>query len=60
MLFPNGSVDVALDDKLRGRLIGALAALRAAENSENVGRSHNSRARCRGCGFRQVCGDALV
>ena len=60
LLFPNGSLDVAFDDQLRGRLLDALAALRAAEYSEDVSRSHNSCARCRGCGFRRVCSDALA
>jgi CRISPR-associated exonuclease Cas4 len=60
LLYQNTSLDVTFDDQLRSRLFDALATLRAAEQSEDVGRSHNSRARCRGCGFRRVCGDSLA
>jgi CRISPR-associated exonuclease Cas4 len=60
LAYPNGSREVAFDDQLRRRLLHALGALRAAEESVDLDRSHNSRVRCRGCGFRQVCDDSLV
>ena len=60
LLFPNGSLDLEFDEELRGRLVNALATLGAPERLALGGRSHNSRARCRGGGFRQVCGDSLV
>ncbi len=44
---------------LERRTLAVLAALRADLSAEEVHRSHNSPARCRGCGFREVCDEAL-
>ncbi len=44
---------------LERRTLAVLAALRADLAAEEVHRSHNSPARCRGCGFREVCDEAL-
>jgi len=60
LLYQNRSVDVPFDDELRVRLLGALAELKSAELMGDVPRSHNSPARCRGCGFRQLCRDSLA
>ncbi|MCX6624785.1 MAG: hypothetical protein NTY38_27730 [Acidobacteria bacterium] len=53
-------MEVLVDDQLRARLLDAMAELKSAEAMNDVARSHNSPARYRGCGFRQVCRDSLA
>ena len=60
LLYQNRSVEIPFDDQLRGRLHDAVAELKSAEVMSDVARSHNSPARCRGCGFRQACRDSLA
>jgi CRISPR-associated exonuclease Cas4 len=45
---------------LERRTLALLAEMRADREAEAVHRSHNSPARCRGCGFREGCEEALV
>jgi len=40
-------------------LLDLLDTIRADETAADVPRSHNSAARCRGCGFNEVCDEAL-
>ena len=60
LLYQNRSLKILYDDQLRARLFDAVAELRSAEAMDDVPRSHNSPARCRGCGFRQACRDSLA
>jgi CRISPR-associated exonuclease Cas4 len=60
LLYQNRSVEIPFDDELRVRLLDALAELKSADVMSDVPRSHNSPARCRGCGFRQACRDSLA
>jgi CRISPR-associated exonuclease Cas4 len=60
LLYQNRSLEVLYDDRLRRKLLDAVAELRSAEAMDDVARSHNSPARCRGCGFRQSCRDSLA
>ena len=60
LLYLNRSLEIAFDDQLRRRLFGALGELKTAEAMSDVPRSHNSPARCRGCGFRKTCPDSLA
>jgi CRISPR-associated exonuclease Cas4 len=57
--YANRTIDVPFDDDLRTRLASALASIRRAEMLPDVVRSHNYAARCRGCGHRSVCDQAL-
>ena len=54
ILYQNRSLEVPFDDQLRARLLDAIAELKSADLMSDVPRSHNSPARCRGCGFRQA------
>lgn len=45
---------------LEAELWELLESIRADGDSEEVARSHTSTARCRACGFREVCGEALT
>jgi CRISPR-associated exonuclease Cas4 len=60
ILYQNRSPEIAFDDQLRSKLLDAIAELESAELMSDVARSHNSPARCRGCGFRQACRDSLA
>ena len=51
LLFQNRSLEVLFDDRLRSKLLDTVAELKSAEAMCNVARSHNSPARCRGCGL---------
>jgi CRISPR-associated exonuclease Cas4 len=60
LLFQNRSLEVLFDDQLCARLLDAVAELKSAEAMADFARSHNSPARCRGCGFRHACRDSLT
>ncbi len=45
---------------LEAELRELLAAMRADDGAANVARSHESVARCRGCGFREICEESLI
>ena len=45
---------------LESELIELLEAMRANAEAEEVARSHSSAARCRACGFREVCEESLA
>jgi CRISPR-associated exonuclease Cas4 len=52
------AVDYTAD--LEKELLAVLGAVRADAEADDVARSHSSAARCRACGFREVCGESLV
>jgi CRISPR-associated exonuclease Cas4 len=45
---------------LEAELLVLLDQMRAEAEAEDVARSHSSPARCRACGFREVCEESLV
>jgi len=51
---------VELTDELRARLLDTLAAMRRDLTARPVARSHAEPRRCRACGYREECGQALV
>ena len=46
--------------ELESELFGLLDEMREDAEADDVERSHDSAARCRSCGFREVCEDRLV
>jgi CRISPR-associated exonuclease Cas4 len=46
-------------DELRARLIDLMDAMRRAASEDDVARSHAEPPRCRACGYRAECGQAL-
>jgi len=58
--YPDRTLDIPFDDRLRAELAAALQALHEASRQPDVSRSHNNAARCRACGFRDRCGQSLV
>jgi CRISPR-associated exonuclease Cas4 len=57
--YANGWVDVPFDAALRRQLLTTIDQMRTLRSSTDVRRSHASAGRCRGCGFRSRCTDAL-
>jgi CRISPR-associated exonuclease Cas4 len=51
---------VPWDAALRRRLLVALEDMRAGAAADDVARSHEQPARCRGCSVREFCDDALA
>ena len=54
--------DFAIDytPALETALLDILAEMRRDERRKNVDCSHNSAARCRGCGYRKICDQGLA
>lgn len=57
--YRDREVRVNYTRELRGRLLSLLGEMRKARESESVHRNHSQAARCAGCGFNEVCGEAL-
>lgn len=51
---------IQFTDELRARLLDTLAAMRRALGARDVARDHAEPQRCRACGYRAVCGQALL
>jgi len=50
---------IDLTDGLRARVIALMDAMRRNTRARDVARSHTEPARCRACGYRAECGQAL-
>jgi CRISPR-associated exonuclease Cas4 len=57
--YPDRSYVVEFTAALERQVLGLLEQMRAEAEAEDVHRSHNSAARCRGCGYQEVCDEAL-
>ena len=57
--YADKTLAVDFTPELEGELRAVLDNLRADGEAEDVARSHTSPARCRACGFREVCGESL-
>jgi len=58
--YPKRDFAVDYTPQLEAALLDQLAEMRRDEMRSDVPRSHNSVARCRGCGFRKVCDQSLA
>ncbi len=58
--YPQRDFAVDYTPELEAALLDQLAEMRRDETRSDVGRSHQSVARCRGCGFRRVCNQSLI
>lgn len=47
-------------DELRETLLSLLAEMREARRDEDVHRSHDERARCAACSYREICDESLA
>jgi CRISPR-associated exonuclease Cas4 len=57
--YPNRTFAVDYTPELEQSLLDVIAGIRIHEGQAQVNRSHQSPARCRGCGFREVCDQRL-
>ena len=57
--YEDATVSVNYTEALRDELLATLSAMRRATRARDVPRSHEEPARCRACGFRTECGQAL-
>ena len=57
--YADALYEVDFTPELRQELLDTLAELRQARLSENVSRNHDQPAKCRACGWRYVCDEAL-
>ncbi len=57
--YSDRTLAVEFTPELERSVIDLLADMRADGEAEAVGRSHDSAARCRACGFVSVCGESL-
>lgn len=51
---------IPFDERLRDELIDLLDEMQLADPEYSARRSHRERRRCRGCGFRTLCDEALT
>jgi CRISPR-associated exonuclease Cas4 len=58
--YADATIRLDYTDDLRQELLATMAAMRRASTSPDVPRSHDDPLRCRFCGHRQVCGQALT
>lgn len=57
--YPHRTFSVDYTQALENELIELIADIRIQQRKKNVPRSHNSPARCAGCGYRELCDDRL-
>ncbi len=57
--YPNATYRVEFTPAARSALLDLLAEMRRAELNARFDRSHEQPARCRGCGFREICDQRL-
>jgi len=57
--YADKTLAVDFTPQLESDLLNLLEEMRDDDAAEDVSRSHDSAARCRRCGFREVCDEAL-
>jgi CRISPR-associated exonuclease Cas4 len=58
--YADRSITVEFDDRTRDWILAVLEGVREAKRKNaRPGRSHDHAGRCRGCGFREECSEAL-
>jgi CRISPR-associated exonuclease Cas4 len=57
--YADGEIPLLFTDKRRAKLTALLIEMRSLDISADVARSHEHAGRCRSCGFRSGCEEAL-
>ena len=57
--YRTGEARVAFTPELRERLLALLKEIRAARDTKALHRNHTKARRCKACGFRHACAEAL-
>jgi CRISPR-associated exonuclease Cas4 len=55
--YADATLRIPYTDDLRQQVLDAADAIRAGRGSDAVHRQHDDAYRCRGCGYRNACGD---
>jgi len=58
--YANRTIRIDFTPQLKNHLLDLLAEIRRAERRGLPDRSHQSPARCRACGFREICDQSLA
>jgi CRISPR-associated exonuclease Cas4 len=58
--YADATLRIPYTDDLRQQVLDAAHAIRAGRSSDAVHRHHNDSYRCRGCGYRNACGDEAL
>lgn len=58
--YSNKSFTILYTDEMESKLMVLIDEMRAAERKKNAQRSHNQPARCRSCGYFQICDQRLL
>jgi CRISPR-associated exonuclease Cas4 len=57
--YPNRTFAIDFTPGLEAALLSLLADMRQSERRKEISRSHEVAARCRGCGYRELCEQRL-
>lgn len=57
--YPERSFKVNFTDELEANVLGLLDEIRTKHGSSDIPRSHQQAARCRACGYLQICDQSL-
>ena len=57
--YADREVPVPFTDKRRAKLLGLLVEMRELDGVANVNRNHTNVGKCRSCGYRAGCGEAV-
>lgn len=57
--YADATLQIPYTDALRQTVLDTAQAIRQARTAADVHRDHNDPARCRGCGYRHACDEAL-
>jgi CRISPR-associated exonuclease Cas4 len=57
--YADATFKIPFTDDLRREVLRSADAIRHARTAPDIPRQHNNPARCRGCGYRDACGEAV-
>lgn len=58
--YADATFEIPFTDDLRHEVLQIADAIRGARKASDVHRQHNNIVRCRGCGYRDECGDEVI
>lgn len=58
--YANATIKIPYTEMLRNKVLDAAEDIRRARGAADVARSHDQFGRCRGCGYRDACGDQAM
>jgi len=58
--YADATFKIPFTDELRREVLRSADAIRRARTAPDVHRQHSDPARCRGCGYREACGEGVT